>query len=266
MLRGAWTTASAAIFLLGETEAYLQTEVVAGLWDGFYAWLTGHDRREQRQDGSSRVVSSTSQPGKTKDGGDEDDDDLWLRDAVSIDPAATGHGSIRGTSRPAHDPQSLATAHTLYLRTLIHRLLLTQSTFTEQLYALLIHIDHLVAHMQRLHSIFTSMDLETDAGVVDAFVDLEKEEMEVQALLYSVEGKVRRGIEEVVAALRALEGDAGFAAAWEGEGTAGEDDDGTDAGDAGGVGYAPARVGGINRLLMKLDFGSWFGGGDEWQR
>jgi hypothetical protein len=75
---------------------------------------------------------------------------------------------------------------------------------------------------------------------------------------------VKRGIEEVVASLRALENDAEFAAAWESDGVGRDDDD--DDGLDEGVGYAPARVGGITRLLMKLDFGSWFGGADGWDR
>jgi hypothetical protein len=143
-----------------------------------------------------------------------------------------------------------------YLHTLTHRLLLTQPTFTQPLYTLLTHIDYLVSHIRRLHSIFTALDLESDAGVVDAFVDLEREEREVQMQLRGVERKVKRGIEEVVAALRALEADAGFMAEWEGEGvreaTAAEEESEE------GERYLPVRVGGINRLLMKLDFGSWF--------
>ena len=83
---------------------------------------------------------------------------------------------------------------------------------------------------------------------------------EAKALLRRVEERVRKGIEEVVEALRALENDADFVASWQGEGMASEDDDLTE-----GVGYVPARLGGINRLLMKLDFGSWFGRRDDWE-
>ncbi|KAJ2972531.1 hypothetical protein NUW58_g9166 [Xylaria curta] len=41
IMRSTWSTSSAAIFFLGETEAYLQVEVVEGLWSHFYGWLTG---------------------------------------------------------------------------------------------------------------------------------------------------------------------------------------------------------------------------------
>lgn len=284
VMRSAWTTASAAVFFLGETEAYLQTEVVAGLWDGFYAWLTGHARAEahRRQNGHPKASGSGTlvggcgwRDGERKEGpvGDttedeeleeeEGENDIWLR---QIDPGQhhptqqpSQTASAGKSSRPPHDPQALSTAHSLYLRTLICRLLLTQPTFTEPLYALLIHIDHLVSHMQRLQSIFTALDLETDAGVVDAFSDLDRDESEVKALLHGVESRVRRGIEAVVAALRALEADDDFMALWEGEDFLGEEDQDELGGVGDSLGYVPARVGGIDRLLMKLDFGSWFG-------
>src|SRR5690606_4777027 len=99
-------------------------------------------------------------------------------------------------------------------------------------------------------------------------VDLDAEEAEVTALLRGVERKVKQGISDVISALRALESDPSFLATWEGEGVRGDDCDGelwdTLHGEA-EAGYTPARVGGINRLLMKLDFGGWFGHrADEW--
>ncbi|KAF7559820.1 hypothetical protein G7046_g4325 [Stylonectria norvegica] len=260
-MRSSWTTASAAIFFLAETEAYLQTEVVAGLWEGFHAWLTANEPSEAR---SGATTPAPLPANKDGDGGeiDDDEEDLWLRDDDTA--AVGGSRTKKANMKPSHDPQTLSTAHRLYLRTLVHRLLLTQPGFTQPLYTLLIHIDHLASHLHRLHSIYTSLDLETDAGVIDAFVDLDAEERDVKHLLGAVEDKVRTGIEDVVAALRTLETDADFVAEWEGEAAAREDDD--VAGDA-ASGYAPARVGGINRLLMKLDFGTWFGRtGDEDRR
>ncbi|KAF4979755.1 hypothetical protein FZEAL_4112 [Fusarium zealandicum] len=274
-MRSSWTTASAAIFFLAETEAYLQTEIVAGLWEGFHEWLTANEPKPD--------TSALAKPAEDGDeDGDDDDDDLWLRDD-SVKPAAQQDAPKAPESSPPHDPQTLSTAHRLYLRTLVHRLLLTQPTFTQPLYNLLIHIDHLVAHLHRLHAIYTSLDLETDAGVVDAFVDLEAEERDVNRRLREIESRVRSGIEDVVAALRALESDPTFAAEWEGDTGApataaehledGDDDeddyhararDVDDEEERGG--YAPSRVGGINRLLMKLDFGTWFGRTDDEQQ
>lgn len=203
LLRGTWTTASAAIFFLAETEAFFQTEVVKTLWDNFHSWL--------------------------------------------IPPQPQHHSQT-----PTHDPQTLSTAHTLYLRTLTHRLLLTQPSFTSPLYILLQHIDHLVTHLHRLHSLFTSLDLEHDAGVVDAFVDLDREQSQVFSSLHNIQLKLKQGIESVVSALRNLESDSEFLAEWDGQGLV---DDENEEG-----AYVPCRVGGVDRLLMKLDFGSWLGG------
>ncbi|OTB03336.1 hypothetical protein M426DRAFT_60622 [Hypoxylon sp. CI-4A] len=239
VMRSAWSTSSAAIFFLAETEAYLQVEVVAGLWDDFHGWLTG--RRDQK--GEQHSPESSSQAIQTH---------------------------TRTSTPPPYDPQTLATAHRQYLRTLTRRLLLTQSSFTEPLYDLLVHIDHLVALTNRLHGIWTSMDLETDEGVVDAFSDLVAEEADVRANIRGVEADVKKGIERVVGVLRDLSMDSAFLAEFEG-GDAGdggesyEDEKGFGADDAGVVddesGYRPRRTGGIDRLLMKLDFGGWFDAG-----
>lgn len=249
-MRSSWTTASAAIFFLAETEAYLQTEVVAGLWEGFSAWMTGSGGRNEWRDGRSGMETSAARPTSRQADGN-----------YAADNVDDGDKSAKPASRPSPDHQTLSTAHTLYLRTMVHRLLLSQPRFTGSLYKLLIHIDHLVAHIQRLHSIFTSIDLETDAGVVDAFVDLDKEEREVMSLLRAVEASVRKGIEEVVTTLRQLEGDDEFLAEWEGLSIAHNDND-FDLGHE-EMKYTPARLGGINRLLMKLDFGSWINRGDD---
>lgn len=251
-LRSSWTTASAAIFFLGETEAYFQTEIVSGLWDGFHDWLDGG------RDHNKKALSTVASPAPPAQE-DDQDDDLWL----SEEPAKPEKSIFTRPNAP-HDPQALTTAHTIYLHTLVHHLLLTQSTFTTPLYTLLVHIDHLVSHIRRLHSIFTSVDLETDAGVIDAFVDLQREEKEVTALLRGVEERVRRGIGEVVAALRALEADPEFAAEWERDGVMSPEAADEVGAAAEEVGFKPARTGGINRLLMKLDFGSWVGGGGGW--
>ncbi|KAF4973640.1 hypothetical protein FSARC_118 [Fusarium sarcochroum] len=267
-MRSSWTTASAAIFFLAETEAYLQTEIVAGLWEGFHEWLTANDPEH----GRSRAPTPTKFQDELEDAGDEeaDNDDIWLS-SEKDNAAAQNDTSKTPDSKPPQDPQTLSTAHRLYLRTLVHRLLLTQTTFTQPLYNLLIHIDHLVAHLHRLHAIYTSIDLEEDAGVVDAFVDLESEERDVKRRLHDIESRVRSGIEDVVAALRVLESDPIFTAEWEGDTAPAmhteEDDeeeqrngrarDADDAEERGG--FTAARVGGINRLLMKLDFGTWFG-------
>lgn len=244
-LRSTWTTASAAMFFLGETEAYFQTEVVEGMWQGFYGWLAGDDGKKKALLPSSRPSTRSAElPFRPASSSRSVDTEMAVDAAPSF-----------ALSPPTHDQQALSAGHTLYLRTLSHRLLLTKEPFTTPLYNLLVYIDYLVAHVRRLHSIYTAADLEADAGVVDSEADLVGEEAQVIAQLRAVERKVRRGIEAVVDSLETLSEDVDFLAEWEGEGL------GTDMGDEMGTGepYRPGRVGGIDRLLMKLDFGTWFG-------
>ena len=102
--------------------------------------------------------------------------------------------------------------------------------------------------------------------MVDAFSNLEAEERDVRASLRDVEGRLKRAVGAAVDALRALSVDSAFLAQLEGEG----DDDNGDDDDGGGeegdedenTRYRPRRIGGVDRLLMKLDFGVWFDGVD----
>ncbi|KAK0627669.1 gamma-tubulin complex component protein [Immersiella caudata] len=261
ILRNAWATASATIFFLGETEGYLQTEVVAGLSEGFHQWLTaGED--EQREESHAKPPSPKRSSSEEQD---EEEDDIWLAESTSsrLSVSEKHESDNLSSYRHPHDPQTLATAHRCYLRTLTRRLLLTRQSFTDPLYELLAHTDRLVALIHRLHAVWTAADLEADVGVVDAFVDLAREERDVQRDIRDVEGRVKRGIEGLIAELRQLEADGAAAWAEEEEDGEGEDDETDVMGETGR--YVPRRVGGVDRLLMKLDFGSWFGGqrGDD---
>lgn len=252
-MRSAWTTCSAAIFFLAEVEGYLQIEVVRELWEGFQRWLTtGNDESRSPVESArpSRAVSRISY--RDPNTMDEDDEDMWLTQGSSIFQLQ----QPRKADRHPHDPQTLAAAHRLYLSTLVRRILLSQESFTEPLYSLLVEIDQLVALIHRLQEIWNSIDLEEDLGVVDAFVDSEREERDVKKQIRDTVGKIKSAIEGVIVVLRSLEADH--------EGLAWGDDD---AGEDGAAGireegqYVPRRVGGVDRLLMKLEFGSWFDSG-----
>ena len=252
-LRSAWATASAAIFFLGETEGYLQMEVVAGLSDGFHQWLaTGEDN--QREDSQKPISISSVKPAPDNN---DDNDDIWLAPNTSK-PNNTDNQSNSSSSNHPRDPQTLATAHRLFLRTLLRRLLLSQTPFTDPLYELLVHIDHLVALLHRLHSVWSAADLEADVGVVDAFVDLEREERDVEREILGVEGRIKRGIEGLIGELRRMEADGEDGGDHKGESEEEEAFNMKEMGE-----YVPRRVGGVDRLLMKLDFGGWFGGAVE---
>lgn len=253
-MRSAWTTCSAAIFFLGETEGYLQVEVVAELWEGFQRWLTtGSDEfRPPESVRPSRAASRIDT--RDNDAMDEDEEqDLWLAEGSN----ASRPQSSSQEARHPHDPQTLAAAHRLYLSTLVRRILLSQESFTDPLYNLLVDVDQLVALVHRLQEVWNSIDLEEDVGVVDAFADLEREERDVRSQIRATVGEVKAGIEGVIGVLRNLEADH--------EGLVWGDDDDTGEDGTGGLReegqYVPRRVGGVDRLLMKLDFGSWFDSG-----
>ena len=285
VMRGPWSTSSAAIFFLAETEAYLQVEVVEGLWDHFLAWVLRKPDTAQRHRPVSRASHSAPSTTTARDGDVVDD-------ASEQQEPPTGNNG--GQEQKQHDPQTLAAAHRRYLRALARRLLLTRSSpsapaltssissssatpaattsttttttpFADALHALLVHVDHLVALVQRLDGIWRSADLEADEGVVDAFSNLEAEERDVRAALRAVEARVKRGVAAAVDALRQLSVDSAFLAQLEGDGDGDESEEEEDAADAdgdGGRSYRPRRIGGVDRLLMKLDFGVWFDGPD----
>ncbi|QSZ34350.1 hypothetical protein DSL72_005941 [Monilinia vaccinii-corymbosi] len=216
-MRSVWATSSAAVFFLGETEAYLQGEVVQGTWLGFTAWLTGETQASRSRN---------------------EDEDIWLQAAKQSTSRSISHN---------HDPQTLADAHGRYLAALASNLLLTTSTFTDPLYNFLQQIDHLVALVHRIHSIWQSLDLEADEGVVDAFSDFHREEQDIKEQLVTIATRVKNAIEELVKTLRDIDQDKnGWDSGYE-ELVLGEEG-----------AYVPAKVGRVDRLLMKLDFGGWF--------
>ncbi|QBZ56258.1 hypothetical protein PoMZ_01164 [Pyricularia oryzae] len=252
-LRSAWANISAAIFFLAETEAYLQTEVVAGLWEGFQNWLlTGSDgvHQDDRKVGRHNrqpSLNSSAQDEMDVDAEEQQEDDIWLASASYENNVTAGDLP----QRQPHDPQTLATAHRLCLRILARRILLVNQSFTDVLYELLVNVDHLVALVHRLDGVWTSVDLEVDSGVIDAFVDLEHEEADIRNEIVAVERRVRAGVEACIKELRDVE------ARHDGDGDV-DDVALLELGE-----YVPRRVGGVDRLLMKLDFGTWFRSGRQ---
>jgi Gamma tubulin complex component C-terminal len=221
-IRSVWATSSAALFLLGETEAYLHGEIVKGTWISFQQWLTGLP---------SRPASAVS--GQARE-------DLWA--AAGTLPTSTAKSNIQSN----HDPQTLSDAHKRYLDSLTQDLLLTKVSFTEPLYHLLQQIDHLVALVHRIHSIWQSLDLEADDGVVDAFSDFHKEEKDVEEQLAVITGRVKDAIQLLIQSLQDIDQ---------------EKDDRYDVAlDAMSdeTAYIPQKMSRVDRLLMKLDFGGWF--------
>ena len=266
-MRSVWATSSAAVFFLAETQAYLQGEVVQGMWDGFRMWLSNDEESKVNNKPRQTAKSISTANTHETESDDDDEDDIWLSAAKTHNPSSSPFSAASSPlSSPAthHDPQILSLAHKHYLTHLTSSLLLTHTTYTTALYTLLLSIDHFVALIHRIHTIWTSLDLEADEGVVDAFSDFSKEEVDVRIQLREVGGKVKDGIKGVVEALRDVDSTSGTDAAFENEVDLG-DGEWDDAGHVEGQGrrYKPRKVGRVDRLLMKLDFGGWFDDGGD---
>lgn len=221
-MRKVWASCSSAVFLLSETAAYLEGEVITSSWDHFYAWAT-------------KGSSTDRNPPE------------------SLHAAGVETDTPEAETYP-HDPETLATAHRLFLSHLLHALLLTDIPFTSELRAFLTDVDQLIALFVRLQRIQHSLDLEEDEGVVDAFGNFKDEEKEVALLLDRARKRVDMGMKGVVGRLRGVDRErvgggsgrgSGFGEAG-GEGEGGRESEG---------GFTPWRGGGVERLLMKLDFG-----------
>lgn len=232
-MRPVWATSSASLFLLSEIGSFFQAEVIQGSWQHFQAWI---------EDGQPSSPTS-SRPGT----------------ASSAQSKPPDHPDHPTTRPPRHDPETLTVAHRRYLFALVQSLFLTDVPFTQSLRSLLKRVDHFVALVIRLQTIQRNMDLETDEGVVDALADYAGEETELWQGLRAARGRMDVSIREVVARLRDIddsrsaEGREIFAlgqrthpSAESWSGGAGSD----------AAHYVPRKTAGVDRLLMKLDFGN----------
>ncbi|KAF2143580.1 uncharacterized protein K452DRAFT_267755 [Aplosporella prunicola CBS 121167] len=247
-MRKVWATCSAAVFLLSELGSYFEGEVVQESWHHFRRWIVG---------GEMPTAAEEQRPGSAASGSG-----ATTRPPTSSTAAASAraphlpsrqqqqqhhHHQHEHDRRPPHDPEALATAHRAFLTTLTHALLLTDRTLPHQLRAFLAHADELVALTRRLQSAYAAQDLEADAGVVDALADHGAEAEEAGRELDRARKRVDADLRALVGRLRERDG--------EGDGG------GVGAGGVGGGAYVPWRGAGVDRLLMKLDFGA--GAGEE---
>lgn len=165
-----------------------------------------------------------------------------------------------------HDPEALTVAHRRYLASLAQSLFLTEVPFTSSLRSLLTSIDHLIALVSRLETIQRNLDLETDEGVVDALTDYAREESEVWHELRETREEVERGIKEVVMRLRDIddsrsgEGRRMFDLGKNNNQSQNQNHPNNNNSGPRGIAepdaYVPRKAPGVDRLLMKLDFGS----------
>lgn len=215
-LRKVWATCAAAIFFLSEGEAYLQGEVVRGSFMHFLLWV--------------KTPGTKPKPDPRLSSGSE-------RSQIPDPPE----------HRPEqHDPEALSLAHRRFLSSIAYSLLLTDQAFTSALRTCFTHVDELVAYVTRLQSIQQNLDLEEDEGFEDYKHNYHQEEKDVKLELDRSRRRLDSDLKTLVERLRELD--------TERIGTGGTGMVGKEAA-ASDEEYEPLKVGGVDRLLMKLDWG-----------
>jgi hypothetical protein len=143
-----------------------------------------------------------------------------------------------------HDPEALSSAHRQFLASISYSLLLTDITFTKAIREFCTHVDELVAYTTRLQEIRQNLDLEEDDGVEDFMKNYKQEEKDVALQLDRARRRLDSDMKSLIARLRDI--DAERVGSRPGMDVSGAWEEGQ---------YEPLRVGGVDRLLMKLDWG-----------
>lgn len=250
-MRPVWATSSACLFMLSEIGGFFQGDVVNESWQHLREWIQGRSSPTASTPASRPGTASSAHPyGASKN--------------VSLDrmPDRDLSGSqTRQQTMGRHDPEALTVAHRRHLSSLVQSLLLTEPPFTNTLKTLLTNIDRFVALVIRLETIQRNMDLETDEGVEDALVDYAQEEREVWDELRSTRTDVETGLKKLVDSLRDIDdrrsgegrGPVDLSANFGQMGPGSRRDEDLSPGFSH---YVPHKAAGVDRLLMKLDFGS----------
>ncbi|KAF2031572.1 hypothetical protein EK21DRAFT_63177 [Setomelanomma holmii] len=147
-------------------------------------------------------------------------------------------------SQHQHDPEALALAHRQFLSSVAYSLLVTDGAFPRLLYTFCNHVDELVAYVTRLTSIQQNLDLAEDEGIEDFAQNYQKEEKEVSLELDRARRRLDSDLKGLVERLREIDAER-IGASAPGVVNKGLTEEGL---------YVALRVGGIDRLLMKLDW------------
>lgn len=159
-------------------------------------------------------------------------------------PTSSPSGLDSSTHSP-HDPETLTQAHRRYLDRLKTELLLNNADFTNLLRRSMTSIDHLSGLMQRLSIIQQSFDSQTDTGA-----DFEESHCAVEARritgqLKTSRSKVASEVQALTEALRAIDAARTSGRQYKGAIPTMEHD-----------GFIPWTGGGVDRLLLKFDYGN----------
>ena len=200
--RKVWATCSAAMFLLSETSAYFEGEIIRESWNHFETWV-------EKPESSEQVEQSNMQA----DGNPPD---------------------------AQRDPETLASGHRAFLASLTYALLLNDVPYTKELRSLLGNVDNLIAFFNRLVEIQQKLDVESDAGGETGYTTGEEQHISLE--LDRARKKVDSDLKSVVNRLRQLDNERIGSARFLNNVSVVS-------------GFEPWKGGGVDRLLMKLEFG-----------
>ncbi|KZF23265.1 hypothetical protein L228DRAFT_282003 [Xylona heveae TC161] len=282
-MRKIWATCSATVFLLSEIESYFQGEVVEGSWEALRSWVENPPSTPNTA--ISTTTTSSPKSSKTPILPPVTGSNISRTPVPSMPVPPTKHASSSSSTnnnelndsdttnphqpstRP-HDPESLSRAHRVFLSTLKSSLLLDDGPFAAHMRSTLAHVDHLVALVTRLQTVQQNLDLEADeAVIVDALANHAAEERTLLVELEGARERVERASRRLVGRLREYDAQehTGRADHADEHIATGDGELGADTGIGGTVSgsitgdedyFEPFAGAGVDRLLMKLDFGS----------
>lgn len=142
-----------------------------------------------------------------------------------------------------HDPETLTQAHRRYLEHLKIELLLNDAEFTNMLRRFMNSIDHLSALMQRLSVVQQGLDSQGD-NVAEEKSHLNTEARTVMDQLRTARSKVATETQALIDSLRSIDSARNSGRQYKGVNVMAED------------GFLPWTGGGIDRLLLKFDYGN----------
>lgn len=227
ILRPVWATVASAALLLAELGEFFQGEVVKSSWSTFHQWLVP-------------TIPHDFQAG---------DDNLMSSIGTSVRPHSPRVISSEFIPETAmkffHDPETLTQAHKRYLASLEKALLLLKPTFTTALRRFMTSIDHMSALMQRLDATQQSLDSDTHNEVSIATNHFATEEKRLMIDLEASRSKVASGVQALLEALRAIDAARAAERGYQSDQRLIHHD-----------GFVPWTGGSVDRLLLKLDYGS----------
>jgi hypothetical protein len=203
--RKVWATTSAALFLLSETSAYFEGEIIRESWNQFEDWV--------KQPASEELLDASHRSSATE----------------STDGAVT-----------QKDPETLASGHRAFLASLTYALLLNDILYTKEIRSLLGNVDHLIAFFNRQLEIHQKLDIEHDSDGETAYTT--EEERRISLELDRARKRVDSDLKSVVNRLRQLDQERIGSGRYLTVSTADSE-------------FEPWKGGGVDRLLMKLEFG-----------